>query len=312
MRIGELAKRSGVTVKAVRYYESLGLIRPDRLSNGYRDYREEDMRAVIEVRELAVAGITARQAIPFLNCLSLGHEHGDDCASSLVAYRDAISEIDRGIESLRAKRYELVQRLDQSASRTFTKESTMADLNTLPEGLPIPVDDGAADHLPGVSMPALTLRASDGDRGDRGELGAGRTVVYLYPLSGRPGAVLPDGWESIPGARGCTSEACDFRDHFDDLRSAGVSAVYGLSSQNVGYQAEVTERLRLPFAMLSDERFQVADVLDLPTFDVPGQGRLYSRLTLIVSAGQIEHAFYPIFPPNAHAQQVLAWLHEHP
>ena len=186
----------------------------------------------------------------------------------------------------------------------------MTDLNSLPEGLPKPVNDGAADHLPGVSAPALTLQASDGQCVDLSKLGVGRSVIYLYPLTGRPGTDLPDGWDSIPGARGCTSEACDFRDHFDDLRSAGVSAVYGLSSQSVEYQAEAAERLRLPFTMLSDERFELADALELPTFNAPGEGRLYSRLTLIVRDGQIEHAFYPIFPPNTHAQQVLEWLNE--
>ncbi|WP_298040632.1 peroxiredoxin [uncultured Microbacterium sp.] len=188
----------------------------------------------------------------------------------------------------------------------------MTDLNRLPEGLPVPTDDGAAAHLPGPSLPALSLEGTDGHRVDLGGLGAGRTVFYVYPLTGRPGTDLPDGWEVIPGARGCTSEACDFRDHFVDLQAAGADAVYGLSSQDVAYQTEVVERLGLPFAMLSDEGFQLADALDLPTFVAPGAGRLYSRLTLIVRAGRIEYVFYPIFPPNTHAQQVLTWLRQHP
>jgi peroxiredoxin len=142
--------------------------------------------------------------------------------------------------------------------------------------------------------------------------GAARTIIYLYPLTGRPGVDLPPGWDAIPGARGCSTEACDFRDHFVDLQRAGASQVYGLSSQDPGYQAEVVQRLHLPFAMLSDPRFTLADALSLPTFTAPGHDRLYSRLTLVLRNGQIEHVFYPIFPPNTHAQQVLAWLEEHP
>ncbi|MDQ1131218.1 MerR family transcriptional regulator [Microbacterium sp. SORGH_AS_0888] len=312
MRIGELAERSGVTTKAVRYYERLGLIGPNRLPNGYRDYDESHVRVVIEIRELAATGITARQAAPFVECLRLGHDHGDDCVSSLAAYRDGIAEIDRIIATLRARRAQLAERLHESASRTFTKEQPMSDDGTLPKDLPIPADDGAAAHLPGLALPALTLPTADGDQVDLGELTPGRTVIYLYPLTGRPDADLPDGWDSIPGARGCTTEACDFRDHHDDLRNAGVNAVYGLSSQDVDYQAEVVGRLRLPFTMLSDERFRLADALDLPTFRAPGRDRLYSRLTLIVRDGRIEHVFYPIFPPNTHAQQVLTWLIQNP
>lgn len=310
MRIGELARQAGVTVKAVRYYEGLGLIRPNRLSNGYRDYSEQDVRAVIEVRELAAVGLTAREAVPFLNCLALGHEHGDDCVTSLAAYRDAIVKIDRTLETLRAKRNELTRRLDQGASRTF-KDHPMPDSHTLPDDLPVPIDDGAADHLSGVPMPTLTLPTSTGGDLSLGGL-HGRTVIYVYPLTGRPGVDLPDGWDAIPGARGCTSEACDFRDHFGELREAGAQAVYGLSSQTVTYQSEVMKRLRLPFPMLSDERFRLADALDLPTFEAPGEGRLYSRLTMIVADGRIEHVFYPVFPPNTHAQQVLEWVQGNP
>lgn len=280
--------------------------------NGYRDYDEGHVRVVIEVRELASTGITARQSAPFVECLGLGHQHGDDCVSSLAAYRDGLAEIDRIIATLQARRAQLVERLDESASRTFTKAKPLTDHNTLPENLPTPTNDGAADHLPGLALPALTLSTSGGGQADLSNLKPGRTVIYLYPLTGRPGSDLPEGWDSIPGARGCTTEACDFRDHHDDLRNVGVNAVYGLSSQETGYQAEVVDRLRLPFAMLSDERFQLADALKLPTFQAPGQHRLYSRLTLIIRDGNIEHVFYPIFPPNTHAQQVLAWLTQNP
>jgi peroxiredoxin len=214
----------------------------------------------------------------------------------------------------------------------------MTDFITLPNDLPVPEDDGAARHLPGAAMPALTLTASDGSRVDLAALdreppaakpadrepgaagasdrepgaaeasGAGRTAIYIYPLTGRPGVDLPGGWDEIPGARGCSTEACDFRDHFADLRAAGVARVFGLSSQEPDYQAEVVERLRLPFPMLSDPSFALAGALGLPTFAAEGHERLYKRLTLIVDGGRVEHVFYPVFPPDAHARQVLDWV----
>lgn len=188
----------------------------------------------------------------------------------------------------------------------------MTDYTALPTDLPVPHDDGAADHLLGTALPQLVLPTSDGGHIDLGKLGAGRSVLYLYPLTGRPGVNLPAGWDTIPGARGCSTEACDFRDHFDELRRAGVARVFGLSSQSVDYQAEVVDRLRLPFAMISDEDFRLGKALRLPTFAAPGYERLYARLTLIVHDGRVEYVFYPIFPPNTHAQQVLSWLVEHP
>jgi peroxiredoxin len=188
----------------------------------------------------------------------------------------------------------------------------MTDFTTLPDNLPVPEDDGAAEHLPGAALPALTLTAGDGSRVDLGGLGAGRTVLYLYPLTGRPGVDLPRGWDEIPGARGCSTEACDFRDHIADLREARASRVFGLSSQEPDYQAEVAGRLRLPFVMLSDPGFALAEALGLPTFAADGHERLYKRLTLVVDGGRIEHVFYPVFPPDRHARQVLGWLREHP
>jgi peroxiredoxin len=188
----------------------------------------------------------------------------------------------------------------------------MSDYAQLPPDLPVPEDDGAANHLVGMSMPPLSLLASNGATVDLAALGLGRTILYLYPLTGRPGVDLPEGWDSIPGARGCSTESCDFRDHFADLRSAGVSAVWGISSQDPDYQAEVVERLCLPFAILSDPHFGLAAALDLPTFAAPGHDRLYTRLTLVAREGIIEHVFYPVFPPNAHAQQVLEWTQAHP
>ena len=182
------------------------------------------------------------------------------------------------------------------------------DLLRLPEDLPVPVDDGAASHLPGRAMPALSLPATDGGQVALDALGSGRTVVYIYPMTGRPGVELPEGWDDIPGARGCTPESCGFRDLHAELLAAGAARVSGLSSQSSEYQREAVERLHLPFAMLSDEHLALAGALDLPTFTVAGM-TLYRRLTMIISDGIIEHVFYPIFPPNQHAQEVLDWLH---
>ena len=187
----------------------------------------------------------------------------------------------------------------------------MSDYTTLPDDLPVPVDDGAAAHLAGMSLPALALVATSGETVALDRLGGGRSVLYFYPLTGRPGVDLPDGWNDIPGARGCTTEACDFRDHHADLVAAGVASVYGVSSQESGYQRELVERLQLPFSMLADPDLELAAALDLPTFRAAGE-RLYSRLTLIVDGRRVEHSFYPIFPPNEHARQVLAWLVANP
>lgn len=186
-------------------------------------------------------------------------------------------------------------------------EEPMSDYTSLPADLPVPVDDGAAAHLRGTRLPRLALHATDGATISLEALGAGRTVLYIYPLTGRPGTDLPQGWDSIPGARGCTAEACGFRDHHHDLLAAGATQVYGLSSQDSNYQREVIERLRLPFEMLSDPARSLAQALDLPTFTTGGL-TLYKRLTLIVKYTVIEHVFYPIFPPDKHADHVLAWL----
>jgi peroxiredoxin len=187
----------------------------------------------------------------------------------------------------------------------------VTDLNALPDDLPVPVDDGAAEHLPGVELPALALVATSGETIALDRLGPGRSVLYLYPLTGRPGLDLPDGWDDISGARGCTTEACDFRDHHADLVAAGAARVYGLSAQDSEYQREAVDRLHLPFAMLADPDLTLAEALALPTF-IAGGRRLYRRLTLVVDDGRVEHLFYPVFPPDEHAREVLAWLRAHP
>jgi peroxiredoxin len=184
------------------------------------------------------------------------------------------------------------------------------DLLRLPEDLPVPVDDGAASHLPGRAMPAVSLPATDGRQVDLAALGGGRTVVYIYPMTGRPGVDLPEGWDDIPGARGCTPESCGFRNLHAELLAAGAAQVFGMSSQSSEYQREAVDRLHLPFAMLSDENLALAGALGLPTFTVDGT-TLYRRLTMIITDGVIEHVFYPIFPPDLHAQEVLDWLREH-
>jgi peroxiredoxin len=189
----------------------------------------------------------------------------------------------------------------------------MADPSALPTDLPVPTDDGAADHLPGLALPSVELASTAGGAVSLDGLGRERprTVLYVYPMTGRPGADLPEGWDSIPGARGCTPEACAFRDHHADLAAAGAD-VYGLSTQGTADQAEAAERLHLPFPLLSDEATVLAGPpLRLPTFEAGGRLR-YRRFTLVIAAGRIEHVFYPVFPPDGHAAEVLAWLRKHP
>lgn len=181
----------------------------------------------------------------------------------------------------------------------------------LPDDLPEPTDDGGADHLPGTRLPAVTLPATDGSTVTLHDC-EGRVVVYAYPKTGRPDRdVVPDGWDEIPGARGCTPEACGFRDHHDELRDRGVSAVFGLSVQSTDYQREARDRLGLPFELLSDADLEFADGLGLPTFEA-GDERLLKRLTLVVDDGRIEHVFYPVFPPDEHAAEVRDWLEANP
>ncbi|AVT38305.1 peroxiredoxin [Plantactinospora sp. BB1] len=182
----------------------------------------------------------------------------------------------------------------------------------LPADLPVPQDDGAADHLPGLRMPALALSATDGTemRVDVVPPGATRLVLYAYPRTGRPGVEPPPGWDLIPGARGCTPQSCAFRDHAAELGSAGA-AVAGLSTQDTGYQREAVQRLHLPFPLLSDVHLALTRALRLPTFEVAGV-TLLRRLTLVVRDGVVEHVFYPVFPPDRHARVVLDWLAGHP
>lgn len=172
--------------------------------------------------------------------------------------------------------------------------------------LPAPRDDGAADHLCGLTLPPLALPTTEETLIDLSRLG-GTVVVYVYPMTGGPDVALPDGWDMIPGARGCTPQSCAFRDHYAELRTLGVSHVVGLSAQSTAEQKEAAARLHLPFPLASDAQFTLADALRLPTFDAGGR-RILRRLTMIVVDGQIRHVFYPVFPPDRNAQDVIAWL----
>ena len=172
--------------------------------------------------------------------------------------------------------------------------------------LPTPVDDGAANHLPGRRVPSDPLKATDGQSVDLAGLD-GLTVVYAYPRTGRPGEIMPQSWDMIPGARGCTPQACAFRDHFSELKALGVNQVFGLSTQDTTYQREAAQRLHLPFAMLSDAELKFSDALRLPTFQISG-ATLLKRLTLILIDGKIAHVFYPVFPPDRSVDEVMEWL----
>jgi peroxiredoxin len=181
------------------------------------------------------------------------------------------------------------------------------DPMVLPPNLPVPVDDGAAAHLRGLKLPDIELPATDGRSVSLARRGPGRTIVYAYPRTGRPGEPsLTDDWDLIPGARGCTPETCGFRDHHAELREAGAD-VFGLSTQDSDYQKELVSRLRLPFPILSDAKLELAHAMRLPSFELAGQ-TLLKRFTMIIRDGRAEHLWYPVFPPDRHAEDVLAWL----
>jgi len=180
--------------------------------------------------------------------------------------------------------------------------------SVLPPELPCPVDDGAAAHLEGASAPDLVLAATDGSTVNLSTL-HGSCVIYVYPRTGQPGVPLPDGWDAIPGARGCTPQSCSFRDHHGELAALGAR-VFGLSAQSSDYQREARDRLRLPFELLSDSALALKTALHLPTFNAAGM-ELYKRLTLVVEEGVIRKVFYPVFPPDRSAEDVLEWLRMH-
>ena len=184
--------------------------------------------------------------------------------------------------------------------------TTVHDPNVLPADIPAPLDDGGARHLQGARLPSVPLAATDGSRVDLSKL-AGRTVLYIYPRTGVPGQSPPDGWDQIPGARGCTPQSCSFRDHFAELKQLGVARVFGLSTQDGDYQREAVERLHLPFPVLSDADLKLTRALNLPTFTVAGMS-LLKRMVFVIDDGVMTKVFYPVFPPDKSAAEVVAWL----
>ena len=181
--------------------------------------------------------------------------------------------------------------------------------NVLPPDIPAPLDDGAARHLAGAKLPDLALPATSGPAVNLSTL-KGRTVVYIYPRTGVPGVDTPPGWDQIPGARGCTPQSCGFRDHFAELKALGVAHVFGLSVQDTGYQREAAERLHLPFPILSDADLNFARGLHLPLLTTSGM-TLLKRMALVIDDGVIVKSFYPVFPPDRNAEEVIAWLRSH-
>ncbi len=179
------------------------------------------------------------------------------------------------------------------------------NLDKLPENLPQPIDDGAADHLVGEGLPRTLLRTTNNETIDLSD-STGLIVLYIYPMTGRPDTPLPDGWNAIAGARGCTPQSCSFRDSYEELRALGAK-IFGLSSQSTDFQREAKNRLNLPFELLSDSELALKFQLGLPTFKVK-EMELYKRVTLIIVDSSIRKVFYPVFPPSENANKVLLWL----
>jgi DNA-binding transcriptional MerR regulator/peroxiredoxin len=292
MRVGELARRTGTTVRALRYYEAAGLVVPRRLGNGYREYEPIAVRLVQQIRELTALGLSVEETRPFVESLAEGRD-ADVCAAAVATYRSAIGGLQERIGRLTAQRDGLHDRLDVAAGRVRPPPAVRAG-----------ADPG---ELVGVRMPALGFYATDGRPVDLGALGPGRSIVFVYPLTGRPGVDLPASLLEIPGARGSTEQASWFRDHHAELRAAGAERVYGLSAQSTGYQRELVHRLQLPYPLLPDPRMTLAATLGLPTFRAADMV-LYRRLTLIVRDDVVEHVFHPIAAPAMHALEVMRWL----
>jgi peroxiredoxin len=172
--------------------------------------------------------------------------------------------------------------------------------------IPSPQDDGATRHLKGLRVASIPLRSTDGTLVDLSAL-RGRTVVYAYPRTGKPGVENPPGWDMIPGARGCSPQSCSFRDHFAELKGLGVQHLFGLSTQDPEYQREAADRLHLPFGILSDENLALGRAMNLPTFETSGM-TLLKRFTMVIDDGVVTHVFYPVFPPDRSAADVIEWL----
>lgn len=180
------------------------------------------------------------------------------------------------------------------------------EFSRLPSDLPVPVDDGAADHLPGSAVPEVALPSTQGGELSLADAARGLLVVYVYPRTGTPGMAAPEGWDDIPGARGCTPQSCAFRDAQQELARHGASLI-GISTQTPEEQAEFAQREHIPYPLLSDHELVLAERMRLPTFQAGGL-QLYKRLTFVAQAGRIVKLFYPVFPPDRNADEVLAWL----
>ena len=181
----------------------------------------------------------------------------------------------------------------------------MTTYDTMPDDLPRPIDDGACDHLIGMKLPDIDLLATDGSQVNL-SLQTRKTVIYCYPMTGKPGVALPDGWDDIPGARGCTPQTCSFRDHHAELSALGAD-VFGLSTQDTNYQQEMATRLHLPFLVLSDDHFKFCEAMRLPSFEAAGMW-LVKRVTMIANQGQVVSVHYPVFPSDSDAAWVLDQL----
>ncbi len=181
----------------------------------------------------------------------------------------------------------------------------MKNLYELPKNLPVPTDDGACDHLSGAAMPSITLSSTSGRLVDLEKATRPPCVLFFYPRTGDPQSPTSADWDRIPGARGCTPQNCGFRDHHSEFRRLGIS-VYGISSQTTEYQREFVERNKIPYELLSDSGFALTKALKLPTFDYNGL-RLIRRLALFLENSTIQKVFYPVFPPDKNAEQVLEW-----
>lgn len=184
----------------------------------------------------------------------------------------------------------------------------MTNLSQLPTDLPIPEDDGSTNHLRGMKLPNLALSATNGKTVNFANI-KGKLVIYCYPMTGQPNVALPDGWDQIPGARGCTPQSCSFRDHYQELQALGAEVV-GLSVQSTEYQKEMADRLHLPFSVLSDANYQFQKALNMPTFEAAGM-TLLKRVTLIANNGVIDAVHYPIFPSDSDPEWVMAYLKNH-
>ncbi|GLW27701.1 MerR family DNA-binding transcriptional regulator [Actinoplanes regularis] len=290
MRVGELARRTGTTVRALRYYESVGLVVPRRLSNGYREYDPIAERQVAQIRELMGLGLAVEETRPFVESIADGS--GDVCAAALATFRSTVTGLQQRIGELTAQRDALDARIDEAARQVVTRA-------------PAPGAEPAS--LVGSTLPALRFYASDGRPVALDALGPGRTVIFVYPLTGRPGVDLPRGLLEVHGARGSTDQAIWLRDHHAELLAAGASRVYGLSAQSTGYQRELAHRLRLPYPLIPDPKLTLAAAAGLPT-RASGDLALYDRLTLIVADDVVEHVFHPIQDPASHALDVMSWL----